>query len=209
MNTEVLDSNDTFLETLSNNIPGVIIYQYTYFAEGYGQFTYLSKNVEAYSGHSLAELYKNQELLKAFIDAADLDQIYEKGKISLQDLSLFDIEVKGMNVKGEPKYFHFSSIPFKQLNGNTIWNGILTDTTEKVLVDLKLKRTISELKLINQVSELIYNIHDEFNLTQEVCKYLVEFGNYELVWIGVKPEFDEENQNVKIAALNLLLHWPI
>jgi PAS domain S-box-containing protein len=200
MNTEVLDSNNAFLETLSNNIPGVIIYQYTYFAEGYGQFTYLSKNIETYSGYSLEELYKNQELLKAFIDAADLDQIYEKGKISLQDLSLFDIEVKGMNVKGDPKYFHFNSIPFRQLNGNTIWNGILTDTTEKVLVDQKLKRTISELKLINQVSELIYNIHDELNLTQEVCKYLVEFGNYELVWIGVKPEFDAENQNVKIAA---------
>jgi hypothetical protein len=53
MHTDVLNVNNTFLETLSNNIPGVIIYQYTYYNSGYGQFTYLSKNAEEYSGHSL------------------------------------------------------------------------------------------------------------------------------------------------------------
>lgn len=200
MNEEKTDLNSNFLEALSSNIPGVIIYQYTMFVSGIGKFTYLSKNIEEYSGCSLNELYNDQEILRGLIAPDDIERFRKAEYESYQNLSIFDIEVRGKNGNGESQYLHFNSIPKKQENGDIIWNGILTDITEKVEINHKLTRGISELKLINQVSELIYNIHDELNLTQEVCKYLVEFGNYKLVWIGVKPEFDAKDQNLKIAA---------
>jgi PAS domain S-box-containing protein len=199
MNTE-RNNNNNFLATISNNIPGVIIYQYTFFEAGFGQFTYLSKNAEEYSGYSLNELYKNQELLRNLIDKNDIERFNEAEKASYHNLSLLDIEVKGFNGKGDSKYLHYNSIPFKQNNGDIIWNGILTDTTDKREIEKKHKRTILELQLINNVSELIYEIHDETKLTKEVCKVLIEIGNYKLVWIGVKPAFDAQDQNVRIAA---------
>ena len=59
-------------------------------------------------------------------------------------------------------------------------------------MNIKLKKTNRALKTISECNQAIVHISDEIELKQEVCRLIVEFGGFGLVWIGCIKQNSKE-----------------
>lgn len=193
-------SKQKMLDALGSNLPGTIIYQLVRQANGEKRLTYISKNIEAFTGASVEEVLKHPELLFGTALEKYIQRIAEAEEKSFHELSIFDIEVECQLKNDDIRWIHIVSTPEKQEDGSVLWNGMQTDITEKKLNELKLSKVNHELTLLNRINDIILNTPDEESLYNNVCRVLVEEGNYKLAWICYSPLPDDPEQRVRPIA---------
>lgn len=136
------------LHTLSNNLPGVMIYQLTGTSLESRKFTYLSKEVTRITGCSPQEVMDNPFILynsileedRAVMEQAEVDSYIHK--------STFNVEVRCRNYKNEIRWLNIVSTP-RAVDKNTIvWDGFHVDITDR-------KNAEEEIKLSNERYESV------------------------------------------------------
>lgn len=78
-----------------------------------------------------------------------------------------------------------------QIGGIIIYSEIITETETVRLSNTKMLR---ELNMLNEVGFVIYNATDDFDMIDEVCKKIIFYGGYQLVWFGFAPDPLHEKQ---------------
>lgn len=136
------------LHTLTNNLPGLMMYQVIREQNGKMKFIYLSESVKEFTGRSAAEVIRDPSILYDLILEEDRIKIAEAEEASLKDMSVFDIEIRSKNADGEIRWLHLRSAPRKLDNGTVVWDGIHTDITQRKEAELELKRSNDRFELI-------------------------------------------------------------
>jgi len=76
---------------------------------------------------------------------------------------------------------------------------IIQDVTQRLQSEEKLIKINHELKLLNKINDAILTIKNETVLLDEICKEIVETGQYKLAWIGKEVSLFEESKMKYLA----------
>jgi PAS domain S-box-containing protein len=96
-----------------------------------------------------------------------------------KDGSMFPVEVSARAMKIENKIFYQS---------------IVRDITERKLAEQKLRTLNSLYYMLSQVNSAIVTATEQYALFQKVCDISVEYGSFQMAWIGM---FDTDSHMLK------------
>lgn len=138
------------LHTLSNNLPGVMIYQLTGTSLETRKFTYLSKEVTRITGCTPQEVMDNPFILyssileedRAIMEQAEVDSYIHK--------STFNVEVRCRTYKNELRWLNIVSTPREVDQHILVWDGFHLDITDR-------KNAEEEIKFSNERYESVAN----------------------------------------------------
>jgi PAS domain S-box-containing protein len=166
---------------------GVIIYE---FADD-GRIIYMSPSAEIILG------YKPEELIGKsvfeIIHADDCPTLSER--LASKENKVTSLhEYRFLTKSGGIRWLSKSTATI-QKEGKLISKvGTLTDITERKQAEETILRANRLYAVISQVNQAIVHYKDKNKLLDEVCSIAIEFGKFQMAWIGL---LDEESQTVK------------
>lgn len=181
-------TKNEILDILGKNLPGVIFYRFIREHDGTTTFDYISENVKLFTGHTSEEVISNPTLLLSTALPKYHDYIQQKKEESFNNLSIFDIEIECQSAYNGIRWVKIISTPEKLQEGRVAWFGIQSDITESKEAELKLNKYNHELKLLNNINDILSNTHDEHAIYELICNCLVTKGGYKLAWICHIPK---------------------
>ena len=119
------------LRTLSDNLPGVMIYQMTGSSFTDRRFTYVSNEVTRLTGKTPEEVMADPFLLYSGIHPADLPLVSLAEERSFEQRTVFNEEVRFRTVSGEIRWLNIISTPRITAQGDFVWDGFHVDITER------------------------------------------------------------------------------
>ena len=135
---EKLKEQNAQLQTLSDNLPGVMLYQLVG-TPGNTKFTYISNGVLSITGRKPEEIIEDPSILYNSILPEDLPKLLNAEKIARETESVFKVEVRCKNHQGEIRWINIVSTPRTNQEGNIVWDGFQLDITERKIANDKIK----------------------------------------------------------------------
>lgn len=185
------------LESLGRNLPGVIFYRFIRHLGGELECDFISENIVKLTGYTSEEIIKQPSLLEKMVLPKYSDYIAENTDKSFRQHCNFDVEVECYSVNDGIRWMKIVCIPEKLANGDIYWFGIQTDITEEKKLTSKLSKNNHELRLLNNVNDILTSVDDEQSVYDLICNCLVTKGDYKLAWIGHQPDIKSKKQIVK------------
>lgn len=140
---ENLAAQNARLQTLSNNLPGLMIFQLAGKSYEERKFTYISDEVERLTGHTPAEVMKDPMIIYSRIHEDDIPYLIKEEEKTAKLLTIFNVEVRFRNINNEIRWLNIISTPRKQQDGMIVWDGFHIDITER-------KNSENESKISNE-----------------------------------------------------------
>jgi PAS domain S-box-containing protein len=126
------------LQTLSNNLPDTIMFQFVRELTGVMRFTYISNSVQQLTGKTAEEVMQDPSILYSTIHEDDRQKATEAGEASFRNITPFNEVVHSRNFKGETGWIRVRSVPRKLADGAVIWDGVYTNITEQKKAEILL-----------------------------------------------------------------------
>ncbi|MBK6827815.1 MAG: PAS domain S-box protein [Chitinophagaceae bacterium] len=140
------------LTTISDNLPGLLIYQMA----GYGfddrHFTYFSKEITSITGHTPEEVLREPALLYKLIHPDDLPILLMAEKKAYDAKSRFDAELRLVLPSGETRYYHMNSVPRTRLDGMMVWDGFQIDITERIRSQETIRASVERFEMVSRAT---------------------------------------------------------
>lgn len=166
---------------LASHVPGGI-YQYVRREDGSFYFPYVSPGCGAIIGRDPAELMKNPELLFSILHPEDVPLLNQAivGTLS----SNRSVTFEGRIINGrELRWVHCESTPETLANGDIIFNGLITDITDKKLSEEKIRKLnedlserVNRLAAVNkELESLTRKLELAYDAAMEASKVKSEF----------------------------------
>ena len=153
---EALRQSESKFQHLVANVPGVI-YQYLMALDGFEEFTYISPQSQ--------EIYEcePEDLRQAYVwkimHPDDRQQVQDAVAVAYKNLTDFDSQFRVLLPSGQLKWLHSRSKPSVQQDGSVIWDGLVTDITDRKQVELDLAQANERFELAAAaVNSLIYEV---------------------------------------------------
>lgn len=154
---EIVKDKNAQLQTLSDNLPGVMIYQLIRDNDGTRKFTYVSNGVIPITGKKPEEIIADPSILYNVIVEEDLPLLLAKEKESYNKMVLFNVEVRCRTHKGEIRWLNIISTPRKLDNGQIVWDGFHLDITERKRAEEAITGSEEKYRtLVEQASDGIF-----------------------------------------------------
>lgn len=128
---EKLKEQKAQLQTLSDNLPGVMLFQVMLDLDGTMHFTYLSSGVKALTGKDPEEVLNNPSVLYELIVEEDRSRFIDAQNESLRTMGIFNAELRCRIYTGEMRWLNIISTPTKLADGRTIRDGFYIDITDR------------------------------------------------------------------------------
>ncbi len=128
------EESEDKLKLIANNVVNGMIYQVVMLDENRRKFTYVSEAVYQLYGCTANEAKENPDLIYGKIHKDDIDDLIEKEKEALKEMSIFKTEVRVINPDGSIRWSYFVSRP-RIIKGLVCWDGIEVDITEQKKVE--------------------------------------------------------------------------
>jgi PAS domain S-box-containing protein len=128
---DALRESEERLRTLSNNLPHGAVYQGMGDREGRRRVTYISAGVERLLGVTPAEVMADAYNLYGLVHEEDLPRMAAAEEAALRDSAPFDCEFRSHTRGGALRWVQARSAPRRLPTGETVWEGILTDVTDR------------------------------------------------------------------------------
>ncbi len=125
------------LESMTAAVPGVV-YQFLQTTNGEWKFLFLSKGVEDLYEVTAEKAYQDHNVLTNCILPEDRESHLRSVKHSSENLCFWEHEHRILTPNGNLKWVQGRATPQKLTDGSTLWNGILTDVTERNALRQKL-----------------------------------------------------------------------
>lgn len=188
------------LLSLGKNLPGIIFYRFIRKKDEALSCDFVSENIVDLTGYTAEEVIANPGILRNFILPEYLPHIDENTQRSFKDLCNFEIEIECNSLKNGIRWMKVICIPEVKENGDVIWFGIQTDITEEKKLNRRIQKSNHELRLLNNINDILTKEENEQAIYDLVCECLVVKGGYKLAWIGHMPENDEGERIVKARS---------
>lgn len=193
-------NKNEILESIGRNLPGVFFYRFIRHLGGDLECDYISDNIIKLTGYSSEKIIKHPKLLRKMVLPKYLPYIAEQTEKSFREHCNFEVEVECNSVSEGIRWMKVLCIPENMPNGDTHWFGIQTDITEEKKLTSKISKNNHELKLLNNVNDILNIVDDEQNIYDLICSCLVIKGEYKLAWIGHQPKQGSKNKIVKYVS---------
>lgn len=149
---EALRESHDQLARLADNLPHSIVYQMMPDANGNRHFTYFSAAAERILGITPEEVKADagvlyRQILEPFRPAMERAEV-----TAATNQSLFDAEVPVRMTDGTVKWLHICSTPYQRKDGQTVWDGIATDITDRKHAEEALRQSEEGLRLVLEAS---------------------------------------------------------
>jgi signal transduction histidine kinase len=138
-------SIDARLRQVTESFPGVI-YQFHQSKDGKQSFPFISLSVKDLLGSDAEVIQADTKEAFSKILSEDLPKVYDTIRISAITLKPWDHEFRVHTEDSKIKWLRGSAVPSREADGGTLWNGVLTDITEKKEIEEKIIRSNEELK---------------------------------------------------------------
>ena len=181
INEQELFTEKERLQILSDSIPDGLLYQFVFNKQTERmRMTYVGANCEKVMGISSEDALANVDKLFASIHPDDLPILLQQIKISAQDVSRFDYEIRlvACDCDNNHRWIKITSYPHSE-NNKIIWNGIILECTEQKRTELKLEEYRNDLELqvkqrteeYEATNEELYATNEELYATNEELHY--------------------------------------
>ncbi|MFZ2656136.1 MAG: PAS domain S-box protein [Victivallales bacterium] len=139
-----LHESEQSLRRLGDNLPNGMVYQVVRETDGRQHFIYVSAGVERLNGVTPEAVLDDPEVLYGQIIEEDRAKVVEAEKSSNQSLTIFNVEARIRNARGELRWVQLCSAPRRLPDGRVLWDGIQMDITGQKNMEQALRE--SELK---------------------------------------------------------------
>jgi len=136
---EELKQRNASFERLASNIPG-FIYKFKMTSEGKFSFPYASIGCQDIFGIDPVDVENDASPILATIHPDDVQLFQNSVLTSANQLSHWNIEARSLTPQNESKWFHAASRPELQKNGDTIWEGLVMDITDRKIAEGELAK---------------------------------------------------------------------
>ncbi len=119
------------VRAISDNLPSGAVYQVVGDAEGRRRYLYVSAGVERLFGVTPAEAQADAAALYSLVHEEDRPRVAAAEAAALRDAAPFDCEFRSWTRGGELRWVHCRSAPRRLPSGETAWEGIVIDVTDR------------------------------------------------------------------------------
>jgi two-component system, NtrC family, sensor kinase len=169
---KTLEKTEAKLQKLSANLPGML-YQFMLSPDGSVSFPYVnSRSVELY-GLTPEEIQNAPSLIVSIVHPDDRLQFEQSIAISAQTLQPWEWEGRIVLADGQVKWLQGISRPELQVDGSIIWDGIVTDVSQRKQIEEELHRAYTELetRVAERTKELQAEITERKQTEQRLMLY--------------------------------------
>ena len=139
------------MQHIIDNLP-VVIFEYTVFPEGLGDFTYLSPGCETILGVSREILLSGVYPLQRFIHNDDREEFNRLVEESVKEEKSFKWEGRIFVTRADIKWIEVTCVPVRLEGGKVGWSGVISDVRQRK--ELEQKQKESDLRYRNLVESL-------------------------------------------------------
>lgn len=156
----VIESERRF-HTITDNLPGVV-YQRLLTVSGEISYPFFSARVQELFGVTAEEAVADSSRILNTVHTDDFDRFTASIKESAQQLSVWDFEYRVMRKDGPFRWMHAKAVPHRRDNGDVLWDGFVTDVTERKIAEMSLGVTNQLLTSTNQRLSSMYETAHHF-----------------------------------------------
>jgi PAS domain S-box-containing protein len=142
---EQLRISETRFQKLADNIPGMI-YQIRIRPDGSASMPYASSGCQTLYEVSAEEVKAGKYNLRDFEHPDDRDEIFAAVVESAQNLTPFRHEWRIVTPNGTVKWVKAAAQPERQEDGETVWDGITIDISDRKQAEQELEQAMQELQ---------------------------------------------------------------
>ncbi|MCK9282578.1 MAG: PAS domain S-box protein, partial [Melioribacteraceae bacterium] len=195
--------NQFYKKLFTQNALGVI-YQFQYFPDGRNCFPYASENIWDVYEVTPEEVKTDSAIILNRLHPEDYDSVIESILKSFETLEIWDYEFRVNLPKKGLRWLRGIAKPEKLDDGSVVWNGYMSDITEKKCADLELQKSELRLKSIiegTQVATWEWNIQTHETVFNERWAEIIGYTLEELspvsieTWIKYTHPDDLKNSN--------------
>jgi PAS domain S-box-containing protein len=147
--------------TITGNLPGVV-YQRLLTVAGEISYPFFSARVQELFGVTAEEAMADASKILNTVHNDDFDRFTASIKESAQQLSVWDHEYRVVRKDGAFRWMHAKAVPHRRDNGDVVWDGIVTDVTERKIAEMSLGVTNQLLTSTNQRLSTMYETAHHF-----------------------------------------------
>ncbi|MEQ1676226.1 MAG: PAS domain S-box protein [Chitinophagaceae bacterium] len=153
------------LKTLSDNLPGMMLYQLTGDTYENRKFSYVSNGVTQLTNKTPEEILNDPSALYNLVTEEDARGMIAAEMQSYKTMTPFNVEVRCRDYKGDIRWLNIISTPRKLKNDQVVWDGLQLDITDKKLAEHQKEFDQNNLNaLINNTHDLMWSVDRNFNL---------------------------------------------
>lgn len=184
---------------ISATSPG-LIYSFIQNPDGTYGFPYASSAIEDIFGFTFEEIENDASRIFELSDWEDRVNINKRIEESAANLTPWKNEFRYSHPKKGAIWLEGNSIPIRELNGATLWHGVIIDITERKNTEKKIIKASRLYLFISQMNQMIVRVTDQKSLFIEACTIAVELGKFKMAWIGMIDDDYKKVVPVMIAG---------
>jgi PAS domain S-box-containing protein len=141
------------LRDIADSLPGAV-YLYRLTPQGVGTYEFLSSNAERVRGIDREQVLRDASAAREGIIEEDRERFSAAVARSAEELSDLDVDFRIRKPDGAIRWLRSSAIPFRQPDGDVVWNGYWSDITEIKQAELALRDAMRRLEDAQSVAGL-------------------------------------------------------
>jgi len=154
------------MHTLGANLPNSVLYQVVLEPDGRRRFIEVSDSVERVCGVSVAEVLADPLAMYGHVHPDDVPALAATEQRCAETLQVFDCQARFCRPDGSVRRVHMVSAPRSLEDGSIVWDGLLTDITERTESQdarRRLEQQLSEAQKMESIGTLASGIAHDFN----------------------------------------------
>ncbi|MDO9250069.1 MAG: MASE3 domain-containing protein [Hydrogenophaga sp.] len=154
------------MHTLGANLPNAVLYQLVMEPDGHRRFTEVSDSVERVCGVTVADVLHDPIAMYGGIHPDDVAILAAAEQRCAETLQVFDCEARFCRPDGSVRRMHLVSAPRALDGGRIVWDGLLTDVTDRSEAQearRRLEQQLGEAQKMESIGTLASGIAHDFN----------------------------------------------
>ena len=145
------------LQKMASRLPGMV-YQYRLRLDGSACFPYASEAIKDIYRLTLEDVSESSAAALAVVHPDDRDGLRMSVRQSANDLTPWQHENRVLFPDGTVRWIQGNAIPEREPGGSTLWNGFMSDVTERKLEQEALQSSLTDkVALLNEVHHRVKN----------------------------------------------------
>ena len=145
------------LQKMASRLPGMV-YQYRLRMDGSACFPYASEAIKDIYRLTPQDVVESSAAALAVVHPDDRDDLRMSVRKSAEDLSPWQFENRVQFADGTVRWLEGNAIPEREPGGSTLWNGFMSDVTERKLAEQALQQSLADKHaLLNEVHHRVKN----------------------------------------------------
>ena len=199
-----LEESERRLTATAANFPGAI-YQRIMNGEGAVSYPYISPGIRFLLGIEPDEVMTTPQVLMEAMAPEDRPRVRERLRTSARNLSPYEIELPFVSRSGATVWLRSVARPRRDEEGNTVWDGVLLDTTELNAAREILQQAKDDAEAANDAkSRFLANVSHELRTPLNAVIGYAEVIRDEILGPMSREKYQQYSADIHASGIHLL-----